>query len=448
MVKPLKTIKGTVEVLVKPVTGLIDGFNFLMRKIEEIAVDKKENPEIDDFVNILLDEMKDVEQGALAFFTEMMFMQHLSEKMAQVENEVTLVQMLGNKIRDFISPYFVEVFLCGADKKSFHLAYHYPSEKEFNPGLVKDIGYECFRKGESILKEKTKLDGRYFSIIAAPLRTTRERFGAVVVGRKGKDTFNSKESTLVISGTVVISFAISNMKLVNNIIKNQRLVTIGETIGGLSHDIKNILTNLENGVELIDIAIESSNTDMLKEGRNVLKSSYERMKNLMLSMVDYSREREIELVPADINKIIKDTIYLMGDRLKEKKVRVIEHLDKNIPEIYIDPSRIERMLINLIDNAVDAVKELTGIIKIKTSFLPDRNIVEVVVEDNGCGIPEENLDRIFDIFYSTKGNRGTGFGLAVVQKVVKEHNGDINVKSKVGKGTVFTIRIPVKRKGG
>lgn len=446
MVKPLKTIKGTVEVLVKPVTGLIDGFNFLMRKIEEKTGEKKESPEVDDFVNILLKEMKDVEQGALAFFTEMMFMQHLSERMAQVENEVTLTHILGDRIKEFISPDFVEIFLYVAESKSFHLAYHYPSVKEFNPGLVKNLGLECFQKGESIIEDKVKLDGRNFSILAAPLRTTRERFGCIVVGKRGKEGLSQRESVLIISGAVVISFAISNIKLVNNIVKNQRLVTIGETIGGLSHDIKNILNNFENGIALIDIAVENKNLEMLEEGRDILKRSYDRMKNLVLSMVDYSREREIELVPADINTIIRDAINIKRSELKEKRIKLIEEWDKNIPEVYLDPRRIERMIINLLDNAIDAVKEKAGIIKIGTKFLSDKNILQIWVEDNGCGIPEENIERIFDIFYSTKGNKGTGFGLAIVQKVVREHNGTINVSSKLGKGTRFIIEIPVKNK--
>ncbi|MCM8760205.1 MAG: ATP-binding protein [Candidatus Omnitrophica bacterium] len=446
MAKPLKAIKETVDVLVKPVTGLVDGFNFLMKKIEEGLGEKKEGAEIDDFVNILLKEMKDVEQGVFAFFTEMMFMQHLSEKMAQVENEVTLVQILGDRIKDFLSFDFIEIFLTGADKESFHLAYHYPSEREFNPALVKDTGLECFHKGESIIQIKTKLDSKTYSVLSAPLRTTREKFGAVVVGRKGRNAIMPKESALVVSGAVVISFAISNIKLVNTTIKNQRLATIGETIGGLSHDIKNILNNLENGIELIDIAAKNRDIDMMREGRDILKNSYERMKNLVLSMVDYSREREIEPTSGDINGVIKETLDIKKDKLKERRIKLVEEWDKGIPEVYFDHEGIERMVINLLDNAMDAVKKKEGMIKIGTKFSPDKSTVKIWVEDNGCGIPEENKERIFDIFYSTKGNRGTGFGLAIVQKIVKAHNGTIDVSSRVGKGTRFTIEIPVKNK--
>ncbi|MGI6595678.1 MAG: ATP-binding protein [Candidatus Ratteibacteria bacterium] len=448
MPKTLKTIKGTVGVLVKPVTGFMEGFNSLMRKIEESMEEKKEGAEIDNFVNILLKEIKGVEQGVLAFFTEMMFMQHLSEKMAQVENEVILIQLLGDKIKEFLSPSFVEIFLYNVDKKSLQLAYNYPSKTIFNPDLVKEIGLKCFQTGESMMENKTKFDRKTFSIIAAPLRTTREKIGAVVVGKKGKESLKSQESALVISGAVVISFAISNMKLVNNIIKNQRLVTIGETIGGLSHDTKNILSNLENGIELIDMAVKKKDTEMIKAGTAILKNSYERMKNLTLSMVDYSREREIELVPADINKVIKDAISIMRNMIKAKKIKLIVELDNNLPKIDIDTARIERMIINLLDNALGAVKEKTGIIRVKTGLSSSQDAAVIRVEDNGCGIPKENLERIFDVLYSTKGNRGTGFGLAVVQKIAKEHSGTIEVKSDVGERTVFIVKIPIKKKGG
>lgn len=84
----------------------------------------------------------------------------------------------------------------------------------------------------------------------------------------------------------------------------------------------------------------------------------------------------------------------------------------------------------------------------KTGLSSSQDAAVIRVEDNGCGIPKENLERIFDVLYSTKGNRGTGFGLAVVQKIAKEHSGTIEVKSDVGERTVFIVKIPIKKKGG
>jgi signal transduction histidine kinase len=447
MQRPVKSIKSTVGSIVKPVTSLVDGFNALMRRLEEKTdEEKKKGVEIDGFVNVLLDEMKDVEQGIFAFFTEMLFMHHLSEKMAQVENEVTLVSILAERVKDFLNPDFIEVFLCGADKYPLQLAYHYPSEKEFNPADVRDMAGECFLRGESTIFSDRKISGRIFSVLSVPLRTTRDRFGTMIVGKKGRNRFRSEDVTLVIAGAAVVSFSISNIKLMNSMIKNERLATIGETIGGLSHDIKNILNSLENGIALVDIASEKNDWEILNEGRKIVKNSYEKMKNLVLSMIDYSRERDISLQLVDINRIVREVLDAMKEAFVEKEIKIVRKLDDNMPKIYVDPSRLERLVVNLVNNALDAVEEKkTGIIKVGTRFSPDEGIASLWVEDNGCGISEKNIDKIFSVFYSTKGTKGTGFGLAIVQKIVKEHGGLIEVNSTVGKGTRFLVKIPVKK---
>lgn len=157
-------------------------------------------------------------------------------------------------------------------------------------------------------------------------------------------------------------------------------------------------------------------------------------------MVDYSRDREIFIEKVNLNSLLDEVVAYFDSSLKEKNIKLIKEFDPNLIFVNVDRHRIERMVSNLIQNSIDAVEENKGIIKIKTKDL--ENSFQIIVEDNGCGIPEKNLDKIFDIFFTTKGSRGTGFGLAIVQKIVKEHNGKIEVKSKVGEGTTFTITFP------
>ncbi len=451
VVKPVTNIvvKPVANMVKTPVTGIVEGFNFIMKKLEEKPAEmQKEGVEIDGFVNVLLDEMKDAEQGIFALFSEMLFMNQFSEKMAQVENEVSLVSILGERIKEYLKPYFINIFLCREDKKSFHLAYHYPAEKEFNPAEVNEVARECFCKGESTIFASRKIDGKFFSILTAPLRTTRDMFGTVVVGKRGRNKFSSEDISLAISGAAVVGYSISNMKLLHNIVKNERLVTIGETIGGLSHDIKNILTSLESGIEIMDIAVQNNDAELLSEGMKGVKKGYDRMKNLVLSMIDYSKEREISVSPTDLNKLIEESLVTQNEAAVEKRVKIVEELDRKMPIVSVDPVRIERMIINLVQNAIGAVREKTGVVKVGTKFLPQENAVNIWVADNGYGIAKENLDKIFDVFYSTKGQKGTGFGLAIVQKVVKEHGGIISVKSAMNKGTKFLIKIPVTKPGG
>jgi signal transduction histidine kinase len=157
-------------------------------------------------------------------------------------------------------------------------------------------------------------------------------------------------------------------------------------------------------------------------------------------MIDYSREREISIEEVNLNSLIDDVISYFETIAKEKGIEIKKEYDENLKIVRVDRYRIERMLSNLIQNSIDAVEENKGIIKIKTKA--DNGSFKIIVEDNGCGIPEKNIDKIFDIFFTTKGSRGTGFGLAIVQKIVKEHNGKIEVSSKVGEGTIFTIILP------
>jgi len=164
-------------------------------------------------------------------------------------------------------------------------------------------------------------------------------------------------------------------------------------------------------------------------------------------MVDYSRERQPDLQETDVNALLGSVLDADSDLLAEKKVRVKREFDLQMPRVYVDPARIDRLADNLVHNALDAVAPGKGRINVGTRYLPDEKIVHIWVKDNGHGIPAAALNRIFDIFYSTKGTRGTGFGLAIVQKIVREHRGVITVNSTVGKGTTFHVKIPVRISG-
>lgn len=441
MEKQTKRIKERVETFVKPVGELVEKFNSFMKKLESKASQKEGVVEINGFVRNLLEEVKDAEQGILGFFAEILFMQHLSERMAEVENEITLVEILGERAKDLLKPDFINIFL-QRENGSFSLVYSYPEEKS-DKDILKIIE-KSFPTGESFIYTNKKLKDGLFSLLVVPLRTTKEKFGSIVIGRQGKRNFKSEEITLLIAGCSVVSFTISNIKLMQKIIRDEKLVTIGETIASLSHDIKNLLTTLENGVFLLDAGIEDKDFETIVKARDILNRSYKKMKNLVLSMIDYSKEKEVELVSIDLNSLIEDTINSYKEIFREKKIKVILNLDKNLPEVSIDPYRFDRLLSNLIQNSIDAVKEGKGIIKIETKYIEEKKQFLLQIEDNGCGISEKNINRIFDIFYSTKGSRGTGFGLAIVKKIVQEHNGTIEVYSEPGKGTKFILRFPAK----
>ena len=420
------------DLMLKPVTGVIDKFNSFLKNIER----KEKVSEVDGFVTNLLEELKDVEKGILGFFAEILFMYHLSEKLVSIENEISVVEILGERTKEFLKPDFIKIYLKTPDGK-ISSAYSWPVD--FEDEFIKDLLDENYIKGESYLYEK-KINGKFYSILFIPLRTTKEKYGLFVVGRKNRNSFNSEEIALMIAGSSVISFTISNIKLMQKILMNERLVMIGQLISGLSHDLRNILTKFENGIYFIESGLDEKDIEEIKIGKDILKKEYAKLKEFVLSMIDYSKEREVSIEEINLSYLIDDVISYFETIAKEKGIKIIKEYDENLKVVKVDRYRIERMLANLIQNSIDAVEENKGIIKIKTKA--DNGSFKIIVEDNGCGIPEKNIDKIFDIFFTTKGSRGTGFGLAIVQKIVKEHNGKIEVNSKVGEGTTFTITLP------
>ena len=420
------------DVVLKPVTGLIERFNAFLKKMET----KEKVFEVDGFVSGLLDDLKDIEKGILGFFAEILFMYHLSERMVSVENEISLVEILGEKTKEFLKPDFIKIYLKTSEDK-ISSAYSYPID--FEDDFISSVLQESFNKGESFLYEK-KINGKFYSILSIPLRTTKEKYGLFIIGRERKKGFSPEEISLMIAGSTVVSFTISNLKLMQKMIMNERLVMIGQIISGLSHDLRNILTKFENGIYFIESGIEEKDMEDIKIGKDILEKNYVKLKEFVLSMVDYSRDREISFEEVDIHSLIEDVVSYFEAILKEKNIKLLKEFDENLKYVKVDKHRIERMVSNLIQNSIDAVKENEGIIKIKTKSI--ENAFQIIVEDNGCGIPEKNIDKIFDIFFTTKGSRGTGFGLAIVEKVVKEHNGKIEVYSKVGEGTTFIITLP------
>ena len=165
-------------------------------------------------------------------------------------------------------------------------------------------------------------------------------------------------------------------------------------------------------------------------------------------MLTFSKEREPELLPSDLNKTIGEVVELAQSRAEELGVTVEWHPDEAIPTLTFDPEGIHRAVLNIATNAVDACENKTGAkVVIASKYVPDETLVRITVEDNGVGIAQEDLDKIFTVFVSGKGSIGTGLGLSVSQKILKEHGGNIHVTSTLGAGSRFTLELPAVMPG-
>jgi two-component system NtrC family sensor kinase len=252
-------------------------------------------------------------------------------------------------------------------------------------------------------------------------------------------------------GTVAFFQDLREIKrLEKELLKSERLAAIGQTVAGLAHGIKNILHGLKGGSYLVDIGIKKGETEKLKKGWDMIKRNIGRTSNLVMDLLSYSKEREPKFEACLPNGIAADVCALLQDKARENNVKLVKHFDDSIGQVLMDPNSVHEVLLNLMSNAVDAClfDEDTGKnfrVDLKTSREKD-NVIRFEVRDNGIGMDERVVKKLFTSFFSTKGHRGTGLGLMVTRKLIEEHHGKIEVKSQLGKGTTVTVRLPYKTK--
>ena len=172
------------------------------------------------------------------------------------------------------------------------------------------------------------------------------------------------------------------------------------------------------------------NLEMIEKTWPVLSRSTRKISDLIQDMLTYSKERKLDLESRDVNRVVREMVDLCSRTAEEQDVELRLELCDESPQCMIDEEAFQDAVLNLIGNAIEAVSEVgKGWVRVCTRLVSDKKEVELSVEDNGCGIPEEVVNKIFEPFFSTKGSRGTGLGLAVTKKVIDEHGGHISVTS-------------------
>jgi two-component system, NtrC family, sensor kinase len=191
------------------------------------------------------------------------------------------------------------------------------------------------------------------------------------------------------------------------------------------------------------MGLQGHDESLIQEGWSIVEKNQERINHLVMDMLSFSAERRPKLKPGDINELVTEIHELMHARADDIGVQLQLALSDNLPTAMFDSEGIHRAVLNIVINALDALEDSQqGIVEIRTGTSSDKLDVWVEVADNGPGIPEEQLDSLFSIFESTKGARGTGIGLAVSQKILREHGGQIILDSQPNQGTRFRLVWP------
>jgi signal transduction histidine kinase len=317
--------------------------------------------------------------------------------------------------------------------------------------LVSDASRdERFNTGQSIVEFGIRevicvpMKGRHETLGVLYL-DTRSRLRELVAHDRPFGRFTEDHLTLAVAIAHQAALAVEETRYHQAMVQAERLAAVGQTIAALSHHIKNILQGLRSGSEILKMGLAEKNDPLVQKGWTIVEKNQGKIYDLVLDMLSYSKEREPAVEETDLNRVVRDVIELLAGRAKEIGASLESRLDESLPTVQADPEGLHRALLNVVGNALEAVegrrRPQVGVV---TSPDGPEGWVRVAVLDNGVGIPPNKVEDIFKPFVSNKGAKGTGLGLPVSRKILREHGGDIVVQSQPGRGSKFILRLPVK----
>lgn len=226
------------------------------------------------------------------------------------------------------------------------------------------------------------------------------------------------------------------------IMESERLALIGQLSANVAHELNNPLQGIVTYSYLL--LEEETCTDDAKENLQKIVVQANRCRDIIRGLLDFSRQKKPDKTLCNVNTLLQGCISLVEKQAIFHNIKVVLKLEENLPMVILDPSQIERVFLNLIINAAEAM-DGNGTLSLTTKHNRKKKNVEIKVQDTGHGISKENISKVFDPFFTTKETgHGVGLGLAISYGIVKEHNGTITVDSELEKGTTFTMNFPLK----
>lgn len=228
------------------------------------------------------------------------------------------------------------------------------------------------------------------------------------------------------------------------LVQSERLASMGQLSAGVAHELNNPLGTVLLYSHMLLRQIK--NEDPRRADIEMIAAEATRCKKIVRGLLDFARRSRVSKAPTDLARLIEEVRTVMAGRANQDNVQLTVDIDPNLPIARVDGDQVKQMLINLVSNAMDAISGQGGRVQIRAALRREDNHVVIQVVDNGCGIPREHLGRLFTPFFTTKEiGKGTGLGLAIAYGIVKMHSGDIHAESEEGKGTTFTVAIPVEQ---
>jgi len=244
------------------------------------------------------------------------------------------------------------------------------------------------------------------------------------------------------------------------LIRADRLATVGELAAGLTHEIKNPLGSILGAAEIIKD--DYSPNEQKYEFLEIMIKEVNRLNKAISNFLSFAKVKAPSLKPSNINEVLNSVKDLVEFRLQKGKIRIEMELDGNLKDMLIDAEQLKQAFLNIILNSIQSMRD-GGMLRVCTKIIPPlgfdeagvragnisssksrEKFVEIRIEDTGCGIPKENLSHIFSPFFTTR-EEGTGLGLAITKRIIEDHGGSISVESRVEEGSTFRVRLPLRQ---
>jgi len=307
---------------------------------------------------------------------------------------------------------------------------------------VNDVQHEKSHYAQA--DEKARFVTR--NLVATPMIDEGQIIGVLeVLNKRGDVPYDEQDAKILSIVAEWAGVAIAKARRIERSIQQQRLAAIGLAVSGIAHHLKNIILAIKGPLGLVRLGIKTQNQQLLNDSLPIMERGSSRMEQSVKEMLDYSKDRQPELELGNIKDLLGEIVEGCRTRAQQARVELRYCPPPDIAGSYLDKFRLHDAILNIVGNAIEAhERSPEGAwveVRVRLSQNGARHVIDI--QDNAGGIPEEVLKKLFQPFFSTKGSKGTGLGLAVAVKVAQENKGALSVESKVGEGSTFTFALPV-----
>jgi two-component system NtrC family sensor kinase len=285
------------------------------------------------------------------------------------------------------------------------------------------------------------LTGRYGVVGVIYIDTAVPDQGALL-GRHMR-VFTNEHLRMLIAIGHQTALAVENTYYYRAMLQSEKLAAMGQTVTSIAHHIKNILQGIRGGGFIVEDGLQTDDCAAIAKGWDIVKRNQDRISGLVMDMLSYSKDRQPELESVSMQAIATEVVDMLLPRAAELGVTLQINRSAELEEVLIDAVGIHRALWNVVSNGLDACVEIDdAVVQVSVGQRETEQFIRI--EDQGVGIASGSMEKIFAPFVSDKGGQGTGLGLAVSRKILREHGGDLTVSSNIGQGVIFELSVPVK----